>query len=212
MDIINIQAMKGGSGTTTIAVALAALLNENNSHLRIGVHANKHRSDVQAVAGISGQEDIRCGNANNITLLPNPHGDNIDLNDAFDIVIVDNGHIDGDPLTEPNPHGDTHNIYIVRSDYLSLRRGVRVLDQLDKDGIWVARTNKDGALGFRDVADVLGVNLTQMVEIPDDPKVGRAVDAGVLLRRVPDGLKPLFDGVCGPGRFGRRYVRRKEDA
>jgi len=189
MDIINIQGMKGGSGTTTIAVALAALLH-NNTNLRIAIHANHHRSDVNAVAGVPRGENVFQDG-----IMFCPTDDALDPH-RWDVVIVDNGHVEDALLSEPNPHGKTHNIYVVRADYLSLRRTVALpREDFDPEAVWVIRTNSEAALGVRDARDVLDLKAWNTVEIPDDPKIARAVDAGVLVRRVPSSLNPLIRTV-----------------
>lgn len=187
MDIINIQAMKGGTGTTTLAVALASLL-EQHTDLRIAVHTNKNHDDLTAAAGVPRGENVFEHG-----VMFRPTDDNLDPH-RWDVVIVDNGHAEGRLLSEHNPHGKTHNIYLVHNDYLSLRRAVALpREDFDPNGIWVARINKEGALGVRDVSDVL--NVSNVITLPDDPKIGRAVDAGVIMRRVPAAFVPVMDAV-----------------
>ncbi len=72
------------------------------------------------------------------------------------------------------------SLMVVRPCYLALRAGVASLER--PDGVVVVE-EPGRALVSRDVADVLAAPV--MATVPLDPAVARAVDAGVLARRLP---------------------------
>ena len=84
-----------------------------------------------------------------------------------------------DPLVEVVAAAD-HSLMVVRPCYLALRAGVASEER--PDGIVVVE-EPGRALVSRDVADVLAAPV--MATVPLDSAVARAVDAGVLARRVP---------------------------
>jgi len=84
-----------------------------------------------------------------------------------------------DPLVGVVAAAD-HSLMVVRPCYLVLRAGVAAEER--PDGVVVVE-EPGRALVSRDVADVLAAPV--MATIPLDPAVARAVDAGVLARRLP---------------------------
>ena len=84
-----------------------------------------------------------------------------------------------DPLVSLVAAAD-HSIMVVRPCYLALRAGVAAEER--PDGVVVVE-EPGRALVSRDVADVLAAPV--MATVPLDPAVARAVDAGVLARRLP---------------------------
>lgn len=71
------------------------------------------------------------------------------------------------------------SLLVMRPCYLALRRAVRA----PRPSGVVLVCEPDRALGVADVEDVLGVPV--VAEIPWDPAVARAVDAGLLVTRLP---------------------------
>lgn len=98
-------------------------------------------------------------------------------------VVVDAGAVHRcgafDPLVELVAAAD-HSLMVVRPCYLALRAGVSTEQR--PDGVVVVE-EPGRALVSRDVADVLAAPV--MATVPLDPAVARAVDAGVLARRLP---------------------------
>ena len=84
-----------------------------------------------------------------------------------------------DPLVVAVAAAD-HSLMVVRPCYLVLRAGVATEER--PDGVVVVE-EPGRALVSRDVADVLAAPV--MATVPLDPAVARAVDAGVLARRLP---------------------------
>ena len=79
--------------------------------------------------------------------------------------------------------GATRSILVLRPCYLALRRALAA--PVRPDGI-VLLSEPGRAISRTDVSDVLGRPV--LAEIPIDPSIARAVDAGLLASRLPDGL------------------------
>ncbi|MFZ4668661.1 MAG: hypothetical protein ACOYML_05135 [Microthrixaceae bacterium] len=94
-------------------------------------------------------------------------------------VVVDAGVL---PETPVVPGGRT--LLVIRSCYLALRRASRL--RVRPDGVVVV-LDPGRALDRRDVGDVVGAPVAAAIGV--DPAVARAVDAGVLARRVPPMLR-----------------------
>jgi hypothetical protein len=77
------------------------------------------------------------------------------------------------------------SVVVVRGCYLALRRALSS-PVLERAGGVVLVDEKDRSLGARDVADVLGVPIA--ARVPVRPGIARAVDAGVLVSRLPEAL------------------------
>lgn len=77
-------------------------------------------------------------------------------------------------------------LLVVRPCYLALRRAVR-LDATRRSAGIVLVEEPGRALGVREVADVLGRPVVARVPVRDT--IARAVDAGVLVARVPEPLE-----------------------
>jgi MinD-like ATPase involved in chromosome partitioning or flagellar assembly len=80
------------------------------------------------------------------------------------------------------------NLVVVRSCYLALRRAVGVAEQAATGAVLVKEPGR--SITSREVERVLGVPV--LAEVPYDPAIARAVDAGLLLARLPATLaRPL---------------------
>lgn len=92
--------------------------------------------------------------------------------------------------------GAEHSLLVLRPCYLGLRRALAA--PVRPSGV-VLVAEAGRSLGRRDVEDVLGVPV--VAEVAVDDGVARAVDAGLLARRVPRslerGLRPVVAGVSG---------------
>ncbi|HEX7095025.1 MAG TPA: hypothetical protein VF183_04030 [Acidimicrobiales bacterium] len=96
-------------------------------------------------------------------------------------VVVDAGVVDD--IAAPNAAVATHadrSLLVLRPCFLALRRAVRL--GLRPHGI-VLVTEPGRALGAHDVSDAVGAPV--VAEVPVDPAVSRAVDAGLLAARCP---------------------------
>ncbi|MFM7270995.1 MAG: hypothetical protein ACKO2C_05105 [Actinomycetes bacterium] len=95
-------------------------------------------------------------------------------------------------------------LLVTRPCYLALRRAVR-LDATRRSAGIVLVEEPGRALGVREVADVLGRPVVGRVPVRDT--IARAVDAGVLVTRLPEPLeRAAADALravgLGPGRTG----------
>ncbi len=102
-------------------------------------------------------------------------------------VIADCGTADRSPGREL-ASGATLSLAVLRPCYLALRRALAA--PLRPDGV-VLVTEPGRALQGRDVEDVLGVPV--WAEVPLDPAVARAVDAGLLAARLPRPAERALD-------------------
>ena len=216
--ITTVWSVKGGAGASVVAAALAVLLAEDRSEesdAPASVELVDLCGDLPSVLGVPrpsgpGVHEWLAGPApeppalhrlavsvvGNLRLLPagDPihHGDlrplAAALADRPHTVVVDAGLLRGPcrPIVEPMGR----SLLVVRPGYLALRAAVA--HEFRPDGVIVVE-EPGRALVARDVGDVLGVPV--VATIPLDPAVARAVDAGVLCRRVPrslaDALEPL---------------------
>lgn len=76
------------------------------------------------------------------------------------------------------------SVFVTRPCYVALRRAKAA--EVTADGV-VLVDEPGRALQARDVSEVLGIPVVGVVEV--DPQVSRAVDAGTLMRRPPQGLR-----------------------
>jgi len=90
------------------------------------------------------------------------------------------------------------SLLVLRPCYLALRRALAA--PVRPSGV-VLVTESGRALGRRDVEDVLGVPVR--AEVPIEVAVARAVDAGMLARRVPRALERALRPLAGPRRAGQ---------
>jgi hypothetical protein len=89
------------------------------------------------------------------------------------------------------------NLMVVRGCYLALRRAVHHPARELAMGV-VLIEEHGRSLGVRDVEDVLGVPVVAAIEARGS--TARAVDAGVLVTRVPEGMaRPLRHALVRMG-------------
>jgi hypothetical protein len=214
---------KGGSGTTVIACSLAAVLSRS-ARSGGGVLLADLAGDAASVLGLAeppgpglaewlaagpdvaatalGRLETDAGP--NLRLLawarPGPDfrpgpGRSEALVDALTRdrrpVVADCGAADeGAGLAVAS--GAAVSLLVLRPCYLALRRALAA--PLRPSGV-VLVTEPGRSLGRRDVEDVLGVPVRAEVEV--DCAVARAVDAGLLARRVPRALERALRGAVG---------------
>ena len=201
-------SVKGGSGTTVVAAALALVLAQ---HHEAGARLIDMSGDTPSALGMSepasegisewlSATDHPGAEALNNLMLPVtahlgviPRGRNIivpslvnpdrlrDLALAItesDLpTIVDAG---SGASTIPIIEYATRSLLIIRPCYLALRRAS--LLTTPPHGVIVI-TEPGRALGVHDIESVVGAPV--LAEIPFDPAIARAVDAGLLAGRVP---------------------------
>lgn len=220
--IVTCWSVKGGSGTSVVAAALAVAWSRHGPVLALDL-----AGDLPAVLGtpVPGgpgvAEWLEAGpGVGGGALLPLaaevqpglrllPLGDGEvgagavaerwhelveTVRDAAADVVIDAGSA---PL--PPGLGDAGaSLLVVRPCFLALRRAGLVADRAD--GV-VLVSEPGRALGRRDVERVAGVRV--VAEVPLDPAVARAVDAGLLAGRLPGALGRLAGTVQrwarGPG-------------
>ncbi len=90
------------------------------------------------------------------------------------------------------------SLLVLRPCYLALRRALAA--PVRPSGV-VLVTESGRALGRRDVEEVLGVPVR--AQVPVEESVARAVDAGMLARRVPRSLERALRPLAGPRRAGQ---------
>lgn len=105
-------------------------------------------------------------------------------------VVVDCGRADAGPGLTVAAAAD-QSFMVLRPCYLAMRRALEA--PIRPSGIIVVR-EPDRALAVGDIEDVLGVPVR--AEVAYDPAVARAVDAGLLARRLPRGLQRALRGVA----------------
>jgi hypothetical protein len=200
---------KGGSGTTVVAAALAldAARAAVSPVLLVDL-----AGDLPALLGLPqpagagvaewsrGERDERLGSltipvGSGLALLPRGAGRiaalDLGVFDAFDDVVVDAGVVD-EACSAAGLVAATapRSLLVTRPCYLALRRAV-LLDVRPTGVVLVAEPGR--ALGAPDVAAVLGAPV--VAEVPVDPGVARAVDAGMLASRLPPLLARSIRGL-----------------
>ena len=211
--VVTCWSAKGGSGTTTVAVSLACLLAAEGGHVTLvdlggdaaaalgrpepsgpGVTDLLASPDplAPALALAADVDDLGIGLVGRGTR-PWTAGDADRLSDALarmvGTVIVDAGTVTAsaaEPTLSPGlavAASATQSLLVLRSCYLGLRRALAL--PLRPSGVVLVR-EPGRALGALDVEAVLGVGVT--AEIPWDPAVARAMDAGLLATRLPSVL------------------------
>ena len=203
---------KGGSGTTVVAAALAVVL----AHRGDGALLVDMAGDVPAALGVpdpmghgvldwlaapdagmaalnrlvrpgtNGLDIIPAGGADGTVWAPARGAALIEALAAMARpVVVDAGLLR--PATHEVVARATTSLLVVRSCYLALRRAVAA--PLRPSGVVLVR-EPGRSLGRADVEDVLGVPVVACIEQSVD--VARAVDAGLLMARLPS---PLARGL-----------------
>jgi MinD-like ATPase involved in chromosome partitioning or flagellar assembly len=209
---------KGGSGTTVVAVALALVLARRSS---VGALLVDLAGDAPAVAGLpddpsapgvsdwlregalvpaDGLARLETAIGRELALVPRGDGA-LRLDRAHALasvlnadprpVVVDAGVVAHDPASASVAASAAKSLVVTRPCFLSLRRAIAAPVRPSA----VVLAVEDGrALAARDVEAALGVPVCAEVSVT--PQVARAVDAGVLVARLPRSLeRELRDAV-----------------
>jgi MinD superfamily P-loop ATPase len=175
---------KGGVGTTTVAASLALMLSRTGSTVIRAVDEDP----CLAMLGVGVREY--------------PYGGDITYNLSW---------MTGEGFAAVNDNGinldaaaDAAGIrlLVTRGCYLALRRAIHSEGRKHIDGI-VLIEEPGRALGRREVADVLGKPI--VATIPYRDTVCRAIDAGVLVSRLPEPLERAAKDIiktCQPMSIG----------
>ena len=212
-------SVKGGNGTTVVAAALTLVLAQRHE---AGARLIDMSGDTPSALGMSepategiaewlSATDHPGAEALNNLMLPVtahlgviPRGRNIivpslvhpdRLRDLANVIsespmptVVDAG---SGLATIPIIDYATRSLLIIRPCYLALRRASQLTTK--PHGVIVI-TEPGRALGVHDVESVVGAPV--LAEIPFDPAIARAVDAGLLAGRVPTLLAKHLADVC----------------
>ena len=207
--LVSCWSVKGGSGTTVVSLALAAVLARSGASGSLLVDLG---GDVPTALGIPdpagpalvdwlaadgapvdalGRLEVEVSEG--VRLLARGEGPLPDDPARIELlagllaaderpVVVDCGLIPGPGL--PLAAAGALSLLVLRPCYLALRRALAA--PVRPSGV-VLVTEKQRALGRTDVEAVLGVPVRAVVQV--DPVIARAVDAGLLLHRLPRGLE-----------------------
>lgn len=167
---------KGGQGTTTVALALAALVAEH----RPAAVSSTRPGDLAALAGVAPGDGLHA-------LAPQLHMVGPGQTPPGVVLVEDLGRLDElDDSWAGRPPPGTRRWLVVRGPcYLALRCAVEA--PWRPDGV-VMVSEPGRALGDSDIAAVLGVDVVATVGV--DPDVARRIDAGLLLAG-PRPLRPF---------------------
>jgi hypothetical protein len=221
MVLISCWSVKGGSGTTVVASALALVLARSSAAGSLLVDL---AGDVPAAAGVADPGDpgltgwVAAGAAvpadglarleldlgDGVSLLPRGRGgfgggpERLEalaglLASDRRAVVADCGVLDADAPALPVAAIATQSLLVVRPCYLALRRVAAA--PLRPSGV-VLVTEPGRALHRADVENVVGAPVR--AEVLVDPAVARAVDAGVLASRMPRGLERALRSLALP--------------
>ena len=214
--LVTCWSVKGGVGTTVVSVALATTLARVHA-LDGGALLVDLDGDVPATLGLPDPRDpgltgwtaagadvaadalarLELSVGPDLALLPRGrgapgpaarHGVLARLLAAETRpVVVDAGVVGPDSPALPLVAEATRSLLVTRACYLGLRRAIDL--PIRPSGVVLLR-EPGRTMGRDDVEHVVGAPV--VADVPVDPSVARAVDAGVLARRIPRALaRPL---------------------
>ena len=214
--LVTCWSVKGGVGTTVVSVALATTL-ANVHALDGGALLVDLGGDVPATLGLPDPRDpgltgwtaagpdvaadalarLELSVAPHLALLPRglgPPGPTARhevlarlLAAEARPVVVDAGLVGATSSALPLVAEATRSLLVTRACYLGLRRAIDL--PVRPSGVVLLR-EPGRTMGREDVEHVVGAPV--VADIPVDPSVARAVDAGVLAHRIPRALaRPL---------------------
>lgn len=176
METIVLSSAKHGQGVTTTAVALAATIAKGTipgSGVKTNIASVVQSDELPAVLGVNAGEwldeyvapDLHAGH-------PRPKDTAVEVLDAGTLPVGTNGR----------------HFLVIRPCYLALRAAMRQGTDIYEGVIFMDEPGR--ALTQSDIEQTLGIPIVAVV--PVDPSIARAVDAGILVRRIPEIIaKPL---------------------
>lgn len=210
--LISLWSVKGGSGVSVVAAGLASSIardgvdtllvdvaGDQPALLGLGTPQSPGVADWLAApdSDAAALDRLELDVAPSLRLLPcgdarsTPARRAEDLVDALcadeRTVVVDGGI---NPAIASALAERGTSLLVIRPCYLALRRAVR--DRVQADGV-VLVEEPGRALDATDVSRALGIPIRAVVQW--DPAVARAVDAGLLMSRLPRGFVRSLGGV-----------------
>lgn len=177
---INVRGLKGGVGTTTVALAIAIRLAE-----RDGVAVAFQPADWFAAKSIlamkEDQDELKLKNGGSIVF---------DAEGQFAPIAA---HAVWESYAFASDSALT--VWVGRNDYLSAKSLTRKVAEADEPAQLLLIAEKDRVLRERDFADLCGD--WGILETPHDPAVARAYDAGVLQYKMPRMFANAIDVLIG---------------
>lgn len=220
--LITFWSVKGGVGTTVVSTALATTLARVHA-LDGGALLVDLAGDVPAALGLPDPGDpglsgwtaagaevaadalarLELAVGPDLSLLPRgngPGGPAVRHQVLAGLlaadprpVVVDAGMVRAGSPVAPLVAEATRSLLVTRGCYLGLRRALDL--PVRPSGVVLVR-EPGRAMGRSDVETVVGAPV--VAEVPFDPAVAQAVDAGVLARRVPRALSRPLRQVVAP--------------
>ena len=175
--IINLFANKGGVGLTTTAALLALTYKEPTLLVTDDIDEFYDLAAVLGLAHPSVATEVRCTVTLTVALIQGDDYNECVLADRDEHIVMVSTESQRDRFDMT-----FRNLLVTRYCYLALRRTVAMCGPGDIDGI-IAIVEPGRALNGRDAARAIGAPI--VAELPYDPSIARAVDAGLLAARTP---------------------------
>lgn len=162
---MTINLIGAKGGVGTSTIAVALAIATGGTAVAVTIDG---AADLRAIAGMNQEPDIA-----------------VNFGDGPNVVDL------GSTLPDERPDGIL--VAVVRGpDYVGLRRLLNFPESLRPDGVIVV-TEPGRALNAADVEAT--TSLPVLADIPWDPAVARAVDAGLLMSRMPRSIAGLADAL-----------------
>lgn len=178
MKIVAFHTVKGGQGCTTVAVAFAAL--NASEGKKVMIFSAAPADDLPGVMGFGHTPSKRVTDnlyyASTETYTEKGIIASSTMHD-LDLLVIDGG------TSVPDIYGTDKTILVTQQCYLALRRITLNSDRVSGfDGV-VVLTDESRAVGLDDLRSIVPLDIVGTVEM--NPSVARAVDAGLLVQRIP---------------------------
>lgn len=171
---------KGGSGCSTVAATVAAMLARSSKVLLID--ASRQR-DLHLVLGLERYDITSLRPVSDSLTYANLHPAQVWGDDFYDHLVIDYG------TTTPTLYGHVDSSTLVTR--LGFLHVYSAFTRLHTTHVVVVE-EPDCALTTSDLARAIGFAEHDMITVPFDPAVARAVDAGLLVSCVPSSLSAPF--------------------
>lgn len=167
---------KGGQGCSVLAAVHAIKLAVSGAHVLL---VTDHLDDMCAILGVSVPIDAELTGVNvpvangRLDVWDKPRFDTHAVQNAATVVITDNVW----------PEHGQRRLLVTQPCYLAFRRAAA--QDIKPTGV-VLVTQPGRAFDAEDAYRILGVPV--VAEVPTDPAIARAIDAGLLVSRLPSAL------------------------